>query len=282
MARDMRRLVLLSFLLLAACAHEAPPPDASAVINAERAFAARAGEVGWIPAFREFTAPDGQIAQRTIVSAPETLADTPDDGVRTLYWQPAFAGIARSGDFGFTTGPFSVDEARTPRGVYFTVWRLQPDGSWKWIWDGGPGPMTELGQMPDPSSEVATLPVAAAGVGSAEDAVAQVSALERGAAGGADLQRYLANDAHVYRAGRARAIGAEAGAAFTSLESETSNLVRAEASAAGDLVFALGEVSYVRDGQARNGYFARIWQYRPEGWRIVYDQRATPPPPPAE
>lgn len=275
------RHLLVSAFVLAGCASAPiePPVTAAPVIAAERAFAARAGEIGWIPAFREYTAPDGQIGQADIVSAPETLAATPDDGVRTLYWQPAYAGIARSGDLGFTTGPFSVDEARTPRGQYFTVWRRQPDGVWKWIWDGGPGPMAELGAIPDASSEVATLPLAASGAGSAAQAVEQVTALESGASNTAGLARYLAQDAHVYRPGQARAIGgADAAAAFAPPGSDVAHhLVRAEASAAGDLVFTLGETSYVRDGQARRGYFARIWQHRPEGWRIVYDQLAGRP-----
>lgn len=54
---------------------------------------------------------------------------------------------------------------------------------------------------------------------------------------------------------------------------------RVEASEAGDLVFTLGEARWTRDGQVREGQFARIWQYRPEGWRIVYDQLTAPPPP---
>jgi ketosteroid isomerase-like protein len=265
-------MILSAAALLAACSslrHE--PVDASEVIAAERAFAARAGEIGWIPAFREFTAPDGQVGQADLVSAPESLAAAPDDGVRTLYWQPAYAGIARSGDLGFTTGPFSTDEARTPRGQYFTVWRRQPDGSWKWIWDGGPGPVAEPGPMPAPDADVPTLPVSAAGAGAA--AAEQVAAIERGAARTADLAAHLAQDAHVYRPGRANAIGGEAARANFAFPADMAHmLVRTEASAAGDLVFTLGEASYVRDGQPRRGFFARIWQHRPEGWRIVYDQ----------
>jgi ketosteroid isomerase-like protein len=269
------RLLFASLFLVAACASAPaePPVTAAPVIAAERAFSARAGEIGWIAAFREYTAPDGQLGQADIVSAPETLAAADGPGGRLLYWQPAYAGIARSGDLGFTTGPFSVDETRTPRGQYFTVWRRQPDGSWKWIWDGGPGPMAELGPIPEPTSDVASLPVAAAGVGSAEEAARQVVALERGAANAAALARYLAEDAHVYRPGRARAYGGEAAdAAFaTPAGAVAHELARAEASAAGDLVFTLGETAYAVEGQARRGYFARIWQYRPEGWRIVFD-----------
>ena len=53
-----------------------------------------------------------------------------------LVWWPLWAGISRSGDLGFTTGPYTSDGK--PGGYYFTVWATQPDGSWKWLYDGGP------------------------------------------------------------------------------------------------------------------------------------------------
>ncbi|MBK8544401.1 MAG: hypothetical protein IPL62_13170 [Caulobacteraceae bacterium] len=49
------------------------------------------------------------------MQTPAELASTPDDGNRNLFWWPVFAGISRDGDFGFTTGAVSFDEARTRR-----------------------------------------------------------------------------------------------------------------------------------------------------------------------
>lgn len=263
------RTIVFALLLLAGCAsvrHAVVEP--TPVIEVERAFAARAGEIGWIAAFREYTAPDGQVAQAEIVSAPETLAAAPGDGARTLYWQPAFAGIARSGDLGFTTGAYSTDEARTPAGQYFTVWRRQPDGGWKWIWDGGPGPVSDPPAFTD---EVATLPVAETGAGSAEAAAAQVRALETEAGTSGALAAWLAPDAHVYRPRQPRAIGAAAAAAMRQPSADVAyRLMRVVGSADGDMVFTLGEAEW----EGGRAFFSRIWQLRPEGWRIVYDQLA--------
>ncbi|MGE3929557.1 MAG: hypothetical protein AB7G05_05295, partial [Hyphomonadaceae bacterium] len=216
------------------------------------------------------------------VSAPESLAATPDDGNRLLFWWPAYAGIARSGDFGFTTGPFSVDEARAPRGQYFTVWRRQPDGSWRWLWDGGPGPRPDALNEGVDAAVVPSLPVSSAGVGSEAEAIRQVRALETEGASAGALAHYVAGDAQSYRPRRPRDAGTAAETFVFPSPDIAYRLTRIEASSAGDMAMTLGEASWRHDGVDREGFFARIWQHRPEGWRIVYDQltpRAPPPPP---
>lgn len=272
------RALLIAALALSACAGapSASLPDASPVIGAERAFAARAGEVGWVPAFREFVAPDGQLAQPTgYVNAPEQLAATEDDGNRNLFWWPAFAAISRSGDLGFTTGAVSFDGARTPRGHYFTVWRRQPDGSWKWIYDGGVGPIAGPETLTPPGGAVTMAPTSSAGEPNAAAAIAAVTMHERSG----DFTGRLAPDAQVFRTRQARGQGVDA---FSAPQGITYRVSRMEASSGGDLVLVLGEASWTADGQVVNTLYARIWQQRPEGWRIVHDQLILPRPAPPQ
>jgi ketosteroid isomerase-like protein len=234
--------------------------------------------VAWIPAFREFTAPDGQMARPDgYINAPAELAATPDDGNRNLFWWPAFAAMSRSGDFGFTTGVVSFDEARTPRGHHFTVWRRQPDGSWKWIYDGGVGPIVDPGLIEPNAAVVPSAATATSGESSAEAAVAAVTALER--AGGVAAQ--LAPDALVLRSRAPRAVGAAAAAMRVPAADVSYRVSRVEASAGGDLVMVLGEASWTADGQPVNSLYARMWQHRAEGWRVLYDQLIIPRPAPA-
>ena len=61
----------------------------------------------------------------------------------SLTWRPVFASVAASGDLGFTIGE-SIRTGRGPSGAavqrfgkYITVWKKQPDGSWKFVVDGG-------------------------------------------------------------------------------------------------------------------------------------------------
>lgn len=279
--RAHRTVLAVLAAVLAALPAAADTADPAVVAAMEREFAAYAAEHGWVEAFRRYSAPDGQMAGPSgIATVAESLEGAPA-GDSSLAWWPKLAGIARSGDLGFTTGSFSIDAARTPRGQYFTVWKRQPDGAWRWIFDGGPGSVLDPAAESAPGAAVAALPTAAGGVGSAAEAVRQIEKLERGIATAADLAPHLAGDARVYRRQRARA---EGGAA--SLENSRHpdpsmryRLVRTEASSAGDLAFTLGEANWQAGDVARAGAFARIWQYRDGGWVIVYDQLAEQPPP---
>ena len=274
----MRSPLLPLIVLLAGCNLQPAPDSAADVIAAERAFAERALDIGWVGAFREFSTADSVMAAGAGLTPTADALDGAPEGDRSLYWAPAFAGIARSGDLGFTTGGFSVDESRTLRGQYFTVWQRQADGGWKWIYDGGPGGVSDPPRVPPADARVVELPVARDGAGTI--AAAEVEALERSLAGPGAIAAHLAPDARVYRRGHRRALGGSASLANLQRPSDRLEyrLVRVEASAAGDLAFALGEVSWTEDGLPRAGSFARIWQYRDGNWLVVYDQVAEQPP----
>lgn len=272
--------MLAACLLAGACAStpQQEPVTTAPVVAAERAFAASAAEIGWVQAFRRYVAPDGTLLRPEPVNAPEVLAAEEDRVQRDLAWWPAYAGIARSGDFGFTTGPFALGD-RPVGGHYFTVWRKQPDGSWKWIFDGGPM-VTDTSPIAR-DGEPGALPVATRGVGSADAAVAAVRAIETASAEDAAILAYMAEDVRVNRMRLPPSVGRAAAAAAYARPagSVRYELVRADGSAAGDLVFTLADVRWAGAEGERGGHVGRIWQLRPEGWRIVYDQ-ITPRPPP--
>jgi len=269
-------------IVLAAPAGAAAPADPAFVAAMEREFAAHAAEHGWVEAFSRYSAPDGQMAGPGGIATTAAALEGAPANDRSLAWWPTLAGIARSGDFGFTTGSFSIEATRAPRGQYFTVWKRQPDGTWRWIFDGGPGGVLDPVAEGPPGAAVATLPVAARGVGSAVEAARQVTALEARIGTARDLVPHLAADARVYRRKQARAEGGAASAS-NALHPDPGvrfRLLRADASGAGDLAFTLGEASWQAAGVARAGAFARIWQLRDDRWQIVYDQLVEQPPPP--
>ena len=259
---------------------ESPAP----VIAAEREFAADGATRGWAASFRRYHAPGAIVLEPDPIEAAITLAKVDGDGPNTLLWRPAYAGIARSGDFGFTTGPVQIRGQDGVRGHYFTIWRKQPDGSWKWIFDAGCD-VTDTNPLPA-DAEVAMLPTAASGAGSASAAIAAVAALEDAAATDsrgavAYLLASLSADARVNRVSERPAAGVPAAADLMRKDGALTfrSLIR-ESSSSGDLVFTLGEARDRIDGKERLRYYARVWQMRPEGWRLVFDElvpRRVPP-----
>ena len=146
----MKTTWILAAMCLAGCAQEAAPPppaDPAVLMEADRAFAeavAQNGTEAWVSWF----ATDGaQIQPGTgeIMGhdAIRKLMAGLDDPNLTLTWEPLRADIAASGDLGWTTGSY-VSEVRAAdgevsrgQGRYVTIWRKQPDGSWKVVMDLG-------------------------------------------------------------------------------------------------------------------------------------------------
>lgn len=62
---------------------------------------------------------------------------------RTLRWKPFKADISISNDLGYTIGvwqlsiPNSSGKIDKYEGHYFTIWKKQKDGKWKFVVDGG-------------------------------------------------------------------------------------------------------------------------------------------------
>jgi ketosteroid isomerase-like protein len=267
----MRHGWLMALVLLAGCAAHDRRVTPAPVVAAERAFAADGAKRGWAAAFRSYAAPEAIMLSPDPVNAHESLAQIQGDGETTLDWRPAYAGISRSGDFGFTTGPFMIRGREAVAGHYFTVWRVQADGSWKWIFDAGTDVVDDSPIAPD--AEIPALPVATMGAATPQAAVAEVADLEARHTSSQTLLKLLADDTRVHRPFARRGIGIAAAAALLAADGATSfTPLKREAALSGDMVFSMGEVRDLHEGVERLRYYARIWQRRPDGWRIVFDE----------
>jgi ketosteroid isomerase-like protein len=109
----------------------------------ERAFARYSVEHGMRAAFLEYFADDGINFSPDPGNTRERFRARPEAiEPFVLDWHPAIAAAARAGDLGFTTGPYTITgrapAVREPaQGIFFSVWRRQPDGPWRVIIDGG-------------------------------------------------------------------------------------------------------------------------------------------------
>jgi len=128
-------LVVSMVAAVAAAGHRDAPAPADEVVTAERAFAARAQEVDPRDAFVEWFASDAIAFGKVPGPAFPGLTEGPPWGI-DLKWRPVDAGIARSADFGWTTGPAEYRRTKTDAtpyrwGFYTSVWIKQADGRWK-------------------------------------------------------------------------------------------------------------------------------------------------------
>jgi len=269
-------LALLASPALAAQVDPAP------VVAAERAFAADGLELGVQASFLKHSAPEG------IVFAPEprlahAVYGKPQPKGPALVWWPLWAGISRSGDLGFTTGPYTYDGQ--PRAWYFTVWAKQPDGSWKWLFDGGPPSSTEGAGPKD--SPVAYARLAAREAGSPAQAMTEVTAAEKAlhAAARTDVAdaflAVLADDGRITGSKARPPASRDENAAELATRAKAIDFapLGGRASAAGDLAWTYGAARWTADGAEKRGHYVRIWRNDAEGWRLLFDELLEAPTP---
>jgi ketosteroid isomerase-like protein len=122
-----------------------PLPEAlTQMVEAERAFAARALVIGWKDAFLEYFSTNAVgFADGQPGSAREQIAKSPDPPKDLqLIWEPRYGDVAASGEIGYLTGPVrnvrASREGGKPRfSNYASVWKRQKDGSFKVVMDVG-------------------------------------------------------------------------------------------------------------------------------------------------
>jgi hypothetical protein len=118
----------------------APSGSAGRFIQADLAFARLAGDSGAAVAFYRWAAPEAVIfgGGGLLTRGPDAIGQAVAGPARWR-WHPVAAGASQSGDVGWTVGEAVI----TPEGAeadyskYLTVWSRRPDGSLRFIADGG-------------------------------------------------------------------------------------------------------------------------------------------------
>ncbi len=114
--------------------------------KAEKDFAQMAAAKGIAEAFYFFADSNATIKRQndTLIHGKDAVRNyysTPFYQKATVKWSPDFVEASIDGGMGYTYGKYvwsSTDSAGKPitfNGVFHTVWKRQPDGSWKYVWD---------------------------------------------------------------------------------------------------------------------------------------------------
>ena len=259
------------------------------MVKTEQAFSKMAEEKNTRDAFMTFIADDGLLFRPGAVNGKKWMLEhpvPPSDKKPLLAWQPSFAGMAASGDMGFTTGPWEAkadikDEKPSAYGHFMTVWKKQADGSWRFVVDlgishpqsGGPQAHWE----PAKTSKKATFkPVDETSARKSlldRDQAYEVVGLKQGLAKA--FEAHASKDVRLYRANNLPFIGREA--AVVELAKAKGmvmwNTIGGDVSQAGDLGYTHGTYEVFDDTKKmiERGSYVRIWKKENGVWRIVMD-----------
>src|SRR5215203_4446134 len=112
------------------------------LIQAEKNFAAYSVAHNTKEAFLQFIDTAGVVFEKREAVNGMQLWNKRQKQAGVLNWHPQFAEIAGSGDFGYTTGPWTfqpktINDSVVARGQYTTVWQLGKNGDWKFLVDLG-------------------------------------------------------------------------------------------------------------------------------------------------
>ncbi len=140
-------LVFILFASLAASSQTTKEKAVAAIAKAENDFSAMASEKGIEAAFTYYAAQDAIIKRGndSLIYGKTGITNFyAKDGYKkaVLKWSSDFVDASESGDLGYTFGKYTwqmKDEqgkiVQEAKGIFHSVWKKQPDGSWKFVWD---------------------------------------------------------------------------------------------------------------------------------------------------
>jgi ketosteroid isomerase-like protein len=156
--------ILIPWLLAATSSlAAAADPDGlrAGLAGAEQSFCAEVAKVGIADAFIANMADDCFLADNLSLTRAEYSAAVqkarakagadykpgPNPNVH-LTWAPIKVDVSADGTLGYTWGRYDFTsrgkdgKVDSSTGIYLTIWKRQPDGMWKFVYDGAP-------QIPD-------------------------------------------------------------------------------------------------------------------------------------
>jgi len=280
--RLARCLPALAVLLLTTAL--ASPADPQAIVRMERAFAERVRALGVRAGFLDWLAASSVVFRPGPVPGPATYEQQPMGWHGLLAWHPVRAAISGDGSMGWSTGPWTWRRDSTALksdafGEYMSVWRRQPDGSWRVALDCGIGhgdPLHEETEVtyssPASISGLGARPLAARRSLYQADASFARYAASEGVAGA--MARYATDDIVVLREGKTRIVGrAAARAALTPFEREATLMSNAQYIAeSGDMGYTYGSYVTGRGASADSAWYVHVWHRGAAAtWRLACD-----------
>jgi ketosteroid isomerase-like protein len=276
----------------------------ASLVEAERAFARTSEEKGIREAFLTWLAPDSVVFRPGPVEGRPVYEKMDPANPAVLTWEPEFAEIAASGEMGYTTGPYEIRPTRdaepTGFGHYISIWKKQPEGTWRVLLDigvqhGRPTAPAGTGTVASPAISAPSTPIPPEALREVEHAFGIYAGAFDKEVGSKGLPKALTafatEDVRVYRPGRFPAVGltaaknlvpADEGKADRKGRSKGSlkTSYKVGISWTGDLAYTYGIAGAQKPGASEESTtFLRIWRRDASGlYKICLDIRLPIPP----
>jgi len=262
-----------------------PPADLLKMVDTERAFAARAREIGWKQAFLEYFANDAVgFDEKHAGLAKDQIRKSPDPPKDLeLLWEPRYGDIASTGEIGYLIGPVrnilpSRNNGQPRHSNYASIWKRQSDGSYRVILDFGvptPGPVPYApGFTRAPHQNRFT--------GDYDDKTPPLGAADSVLNSGLRnapvraFRDYLADGGRLLRPNLMPVVGARAVAASPAVQRlyAAADTRFTESARSGDLGYTWGTYKLAGRGRgaAEEGFYVRVWVRERNGqWKLALD-----------
>ncbi|NEU10049.1 nuclear transport factor 2 family protein [Flavihumibacter sp. R14] len=255
--------------------------EVSSLVAAENYFAGLVKEKGIRKGFLSVS------DNETIIFRPRPIKavnyfDKQKDIDAELTWRPAFAKISKSGDWGFTTGPFEYKTAtESTYGDYVSVWKMNSKGVWKLAIDLGINHMKPKKEpqlfFADPKSYQFFRQKSAVRQQQREEMVLtsdQLFAKTLDKYKNLAYNEFLADDARFLFPGHEPVIGKKMITDFLrdqELEISTEATV-ADRATGSDLAYTYGTANIIQKGKSRSYHYVRIWEVQ-DGykWNVILE-----------
>lgn len=276
----MKRIARIILLLFATSAY-GQSSALRELVDAEKAFIEMARTVNRRDAFLFFLGdsavtqgPDGPVRGKARIASQPVSEDWLD-------WAIRYSEVSASGDFGFNTGPWNyrpkkTDERPSSFGEFNSVWKKQPDGTWKNVLDigisHGPAESTPVWTTAHPGTQPCTRERSTKVMSAENEFLAQLTKKRN-----ETYRSFVSPEAHLMISGHHPFKGTGQLSAFLTSSPEVSghSLMGSETSSSGDLGYVYG-TAIVRltpggNTETRKATYVRIWKLEECQWRIILD-----------
>jgi ketosteroid isomerase-like protein len=262
------------------------------LVEAEKVFAAMASERGFRDSFLANFTEEGIAFSPAPGRSNEGLRKLPPPPPgppkNKLKWRPEFSDISVAGDLGYNTGPFWVEgpdgkDLGANQGYFFSLWKWQPDSTWKVVLDMGARAALPETQRSLPWAQAGSKPYRAGKNETRETQISDLRKFEDGSRPWSvkEYEKVLATESRFHTDGTLPILGSAK--VLAQLRSRAAHTIKftsmfADVADSSDLGYTYGSYELSEVNATERGYYTHVWKRNPLGkWELVAEIRSPAP-----